>query len=314
MVNFMLPFPESHLPRALRSSSTIKSMNMPNLLRMSSMMKFSTICDEVEAPGSHTEGGRLGKQFKKRAYDAQCSEIGASMLRKCGHAVDAAVATVKTTNMQHVLIISVLKSSGMKYLMEYFMKQAVKRPWDEDPYVHQRLNKSWMVNIKCGDAPELIIKLMGKDNLVPMTSSVKPQGDVPPTSYNIVKDGEFKGQIRVGLTFTAEIPQKNAQKIPVFIYNLAMIQGYAAVQIDEAILDHRLMETFAKKSKHTLRSTICYDALRFVKPDSMVSNRAKGRDGGVVTGNFDERIPNLGIGRATDEDMCEEDRAHNAEY
>lgn len=31
------------------------------------------------------------------------------------------------------------------------------------------------------------------------------EGNLPPTVYNVVKDGEFRGEIRVGLTFTPEV-------------------------------------------------------------------------------------------------------------
>ncbi|KAL9273310.1 Elicitor-responsive protein 3-like protein [Drosera capensis] len=73
-------------------------------------------------------------------------------------------------------------------------------------------NETFIFTIS-GDAPELIIKLMDKDNFsaddfvgeatIPLEGAYA-EGDVPPLSYNIVKDGEFKGEIRVGLTFTPE--------------------------------------------------------------------------------------------------------------
>jgi len=31
------------------------------------------------------------------------------------------------------------------------------------------------------------------------------EGSLPPTPYNVVKDGEFKGEIRVALTFLPEV-------------------------------------------------------------------------------------------------------------
>ena len=31
------------------------------------------------------------------------------------------------------------------------------------------------------------------------------EGSLPPTAYNVVKDQEFRGEIRVGLTFTPEV-------------------------------------------------------------------------------------------------------------
>ncbi|XP_021767336.1 elicitor-responsive protein 3-like isoform X1 [Chenopodium quinoa] len=64
-----------------------------------------------------------------------------------------------------------------------------------------------------GHVPELHLKLMDKDTFtaddfvgeanIPL-SVVFEEGSLPPTSYNVVKDGEFKGEIKVGLTFTPE--------------------------------------------------------------------------------------------------------------
>lgn len=31
------------------------------------------------------------------------------------------------------------------------------------------------------------------------------EGRIPSTVYNVVKDGEYKGEIKVGLTFTPEV-------------------------------------------------------------------------------------------------------------
>ena len=31
------------------------------------------------------------------------------------------------------------------------------------------------------------------------------EGQIPPTVYNVVKDGEYKGEIKVGLTFNPEV-------------------------------------------------------------------------------------------------------------
>ncbi|KAJ3680340.1 hypothetical protein LUZ60_016618 [Juncus effusus] len=60
---------------------------------------------------------------------------------------------------------------------------------------------------------ELIIKLMdsdtgSSDDFVGEASinleAVYVEGSVPPTVYNVVKDGEYKGEIKLGLTFTPE--------------------------------------------------------------------------------------------------------------
>ncbi|GAB2217314.1 hypothetical protein Droror1_Dr00000487 [Drosera rotundifolia] len=62
-------------------------------------------------------------------------------------------------------------------------------------------------------ASSLGIKIMDKDTFtaddfvgeanIPL-DGVFAGGEVPLTSYNIVKDGKFRGEIRVGLTFTSE--------------------------------------------------------------------------------------------------------------
>ncbi|KAF3322379.1 elicitor-responsive protein 3-like protein [Carex littledalei] len=62
------------------------------------------------------------------------------------------------------------------------------------------------------DATELIIKLMDSDVdsddfVGEACISLEPvymEGHIPPTVYNVVKDGEYKGEIKVGLTFTPE--------------------------------------------------------------------------------------------------------------
>ncbi|GAV92967.1 hypothetical protein CFOL_v3_36345, partial [Cephalotus follicularis] len=40
------------------------------------------------------------------------------------------------------------------------------------------------------------------------TISLEPvfvEGNLPPTAYNVVKDEEYRGEIKVGLTFTPEV-------------------------------------------------------------------------------------------------------------
>ncbi|KAA8520597.1 hypothetical protein F0562_014853 [Nyssa sinensis] len=60
---------------------------------------------------------------------------------------------------------------------------------------------------------ELKIKIMDSDNISEddfvgeATIPLEPlfmEGSIPPTSYNVVKDQEFCGEIRVGLTFTGQ--------------------------------------------------------------------------------------------------------------
>jgi hypothetical protein len=35
--------------------------------------------------------------------------------------------------------------------------------------------------------------------------AVYTEGNIPPTVYNVVKDEEYRGEIKVGLTFTPEV-------------------------------------------------------------------------------------------------------------
>ncbi|CAI9784557.1 unnamed protein product [Fraxinus pennsylvanica] len=63
------------------------------------------------------------------------------------------------------------------------------------------------------DVPELSIKIMDSDNTsdddfvgeakIPL-EGLFTEGSIPPTAYNVVKDEEYCGEIRVGLRFTPE--------------------------------------------------------------------------------------------------------------
>jgi Ca2+-dependent lipid-binding protein len=60
---------------------------------------------------------------------------------------------------------------------------------------------------------ELFIKLLDSDGgtdddfvgeaTVPL-EAVFTEGSIPPTVYNVVKDEEYRGEIKIGLTFTPE--------------------------------------------------------------------------------------------------------------
>ncbi|GAB4844440.1 c-5 sterol desaturase [Ancistrocladus abbreviatus] len=64
-----------------------------------------------------------------------------------------------------------------------------------------------------GSAPELTIKLMDKDTFsaddylgeanIPL-EPLFAEGELPPTSYNVIKEGAYCGEVRVALTFTPE--------------------------------------------------------------------------------------------------------------
>ncbi|KAJ4812022.1 Calcium-dependent lipid-binding (CaLB domain) family protein [Rhynchospora pubera] len=63
------------------------------------------------------------------------------------------------------------------------------------------------------DVTELIIKLMDSDvdsddfvgeASIPL-EAVYVEGNIPTTVYNVVKDGEYRGEIKIGLTFNPEV-------------------------------------------------------------------------------------------------------------
>ncbi|KAF3969662.1 hypothetical protein ACB098_10G063500 [Castanea mollissima] len=73
-------------------------------------------------------------------------------------------------------------------------------------------NESFVFTISDG-ASELTLKIMDSDTgtaddiVGEATVPLEPlfmEGSLPPTAYNVVKDQEFRGEIRVGLTFTPE--------------------------------------------------------------------------------------------------------------
>ncbi|XP_030538241.1 elicitor-responsive protein 3 [Rhodamnia argentea] len=73
-------------------------------------------------------------------------------------------------------------------------------------------NETFLFTVSHG-VSELKLKLMDSDNFssddfvgevtIPL-DPVFEEGNVPPTSYNVVKDEEYCGEIRIGLTFTPE--------------------------------------------------------------------------------------------------------------
>ncbi|GAV68932.1 C2 domain-containing protein [Cephalotus follicularis] len=73
-------------------------------------------------------------------------------------------------------------------------------------------NESFVFNLSDG-VTELKLKIMDSDNcsandfVGEATISLEPvfvEGNLPPTAYNVVKDEEYRGEIKVGLTFTPE--------------------------------------------------------------------------------------------------------------
>ncbi|GMI95505.1 hypothetical protein like AT1G63220 [Hibiscus trionum] len=72
-------------------------------------------------------------------------------------------------------------------------------------------NENFVFNVSEG-AEELKLKIMdsdiGSNELVGEAEiplrAVFREGNIPPTTYNVVREKEFKGEIKVGLTFTPE--------------------------------------------------------------------------------------------------------------
>lgn len=81
-------------------------------------------------------------------------------------------------------------------------------------------NETFLFTIS-GHVPELNLKIMDKDTFsaddfvgeanIPL-EPVFEEGSLPPTAYNVVKDGEYKGEIRVSLTFLPE--NRHARELP----------------------------------------------------------------------------------------------------
>ncbi|RDX88438.1 Elicitor-responsive protein 3, partial [Mucuna pruriens] len=74
-------------------------------------------------------------------------------------------------------------------------------------------NENFVFNVSEG-VSDLKLKIMDKDSMtahdlvgeatIPL-AALFTEGTIPPTSYNVVKDGQFCGEIKVGLTFTPQV-------------------------------------------------------------------------------------------------------------
>ncbi|KAI4315388.1 hypothetical protein L6164_028203 [Bauhinia variegata] len=74
-------------------------------------------------------------------------------------------------------------------------------------------NETFVFNISEG-VSELKLKIMDSDSAtaddlvgeltIPL-EAVFSEGQIPPSSYNVVRNDEFRGEIRIGLTFTPEM-------------------------------------------------------------------------------------------------------------
>ncbi|KAK4262733.1 hypothetical protein QN277_028258 [Acacia crassicarpa] len=72
-------------------------------------------------------------------------------------------------------------------------------------------NETFVFNLT-GDISELTLKILdsdiGTDDFVGEATipldALFTEGSIPPTAYNVIKDEEYKGEIKLGLTFTPE--------------------------------------------------------------------------------------------------------------
>ncbi|PON62816.1 C2 domain containing protein [Parasponia andersonii] len=74
-------------------------------------------------------------------------------------------------------------------------------------------NETFVFNINSDGVSELTLKILDSDTgsqddfvgeATISLESVFSEGTIPPTVYNVIKDEEYRGEIRVGLTFTRE--------------------------------------------------------------------------------------------------------------
>ncbi|KAL9234447.1 hypothetical protein vseg_009319 [Gypsophila vaccaria] len=103
-------------------------------------------------------------------------------------------------------------SSMDPYVLLICRTQEQKSSVSTDTGSNPEWNETFIFTVS-GDVPELHLKIMDKDSFtaddfvgeakIPL-EGVFEEGSLPPTSYTVVKDGEFKGEIKVGLTFIKE--------------------------------------------------------------------------------------------------------------
>ncbi|PON86445.1 C2 domain containing protein [Trema orientale] len=74
-------------------------------------------------------------------------------------------------------------------------------------------NETFVFNVNSDGVSELTLKILDSDTgsqddfvgeATISLESVFSEGTIPPTVYNVIKDEEYRGEIRVGLTFTRE--------------------------------------------------------------------------------------------------------------
>ncbi|KAK7358650.1 hypothetical protein VNO77_00588 [Canavalia gladiata] len=117
-------------------------------------------------------------------------------------------------------------------------------------------NENFVFNVSEG-VTELKLKIMDSDTgtahdfvgeVTISLDALFTEGSIPPTSYNVVKDGQYRGEIKVGLTFT---PQDRRER---------EIENFGGWK--ESALYLHLIERQAGFSKAILKPTTCiYDMI-----------------------------------------------------
>lgn len=57
------------------------------------------------------------------------------------------------------------------------------------------------------------------------------EGSIPPTAYNVVKDQEFRGEVKVGLTFTPEVILCFALSVTLFPLSITLFSCHFLVSL-----------------------------------------------------------------------------------
>ncbi|KAE9605435.1 hypothetical protein Lal_00024896 [Lupinus albus] len=103
-------------------------------------------------------------------------------------------------------------SSVDPYVILTYRAQEHKSTVKEGGGSSPQWNESFLFTVS-DSASELNIKIMDKDNFtqddflgeaIISIDAVVEEGSIPETAYNVVKDEEYRGEIKVALAFTAE--------------------------------------------------------------------------------------------------------------
>ena len=103
---------------------------------------------------------------------------------------------------------SLTKSKKLVFPYNHFKTDGITNALDSIIFSTQLLN---CINLQICLTSQTQVKhseLLNFIALLPCSVPLDPlftEGSLPPTAYSVVKDGEYCGEIRVGLTFTPEV-------------------------------------------------------------------------------------------------------------